>query len=138
MDRTTLGLASDDLRRKSLSTAPIDRVLNALDGFVGWHGAFGEMSFDHQSFYAGPFGRRAKALYYRHPLLGTAAVAPLVFCEAFAPAARRFFHRPLRFPIADAHYAMGYGFLYESTGNRADLTPAVHFLARANETYSRA
>src|SRR5256885_16726911 len=81
----SLGLASDDLRRKSLSAAPIARVLNALDGFVGWHGAFGETSFDQQSFYAGPFGRQAKALYYRNRLLGTAAVAPLVFCEAFAP-----------------------------------------------------
>jgi hypothetical protein len=137
MDRATLGLASDDLRRKGLSTAPIERVLNALDGFVGWHGAFGETSFDHQSFYAGPFGRRAKTLYYRHRLLGTAAVAPLVFCEAFAPAARRFFHRPLRFPIADAHYAMGYGFLYETTGNPEDLTRAIHFLTKLKDTRCR-
>jgi hypothetical protein len=58
----------------------------------------------------------------------------MVFCEAFAPAARRFFHRPLRFPIADAHYAMGFGFLYQTTGNPEDLSRAIHFLTQLKET----
>ena len=35
----------------------------------------------------------------------------MVFCEAFVPWARRFFWKPQRFPIADAHYAMGFALL---------------------------
>ena len=85
-------------------------------------------SRDHQSFFAGPIGRRAKALYYRHKLLGTAAVAPMIFFEAFLPGARRFFHHPERFPIADAHYAMGFAFLYELTADLRHLQRATHFL----------
>ena len=59
---------------------------------------------------------RAKALYYQNRYLGTLAVAPMIFCEAFLPSTRRLFHRPTRFPIADAHYAMGFAFLYETSG----------------------
>ena len=35
----------------------------------------------------------------------------MIFCEAFLPSARKFFWKPQRFPIADAHYAMGFAFL---------------------------
>src|SRR6516162_5622862 len=97
------------------------RVSPVLVDFTRWLEAFGETSWDHQSFFAGPVGRRAKTLYYRHKLLGTAAVAPMIFFEAFLPSARRLFHHPTRFPIADAHYAMGFAFLYEVTGDASHL-----------------
>jgi hypothetical protein len=42
------------------------------------------------------------------------AVAPMILSEAVAPSARRLFARPVRFPIADAHYAMGFAFLARS------------------------
>src|SRR5215471_9713058 len=93
------------------------RIEGVLRDFVGWLGSYGETSWDFQSFYAGRVGGGAKALYYRHKLIGIAAVAPMIFCEAFVPSARRLFHRPLRFPIADAHYAMGFAFLYEATSD---------------------
>src|SRR5207249_8131709 len=79
---------------------------------------------------AGPIGGRAKALYYRNKLIGTAAVAPMIFLEAFLPAGRRLFHRPLRFPIADAHYAMGFAFLYEATEDSSYRDRAIHFLRK--------
>jgi len=104
------------------------KVSVALTNFTGWLENYGEISWDHQSFFAGPVGSRAKALYYRHKLIGTAAVAPMVFCEAFFPAARRLFHHPIRLPIADAHYAMGFAFLHEATAEAAHLAKAVHFL----------
>src|SRR5205823_5765795 len=104
------------------------RVSDVLSGFTDWLHGYGEKSWDHQSFFAGPIGGRAKALYYRHRLIGTAAVAPMIFFEAFLPSARRLFHHRIRFPIADAHYAMGFGFLYEATENSADLEKATHFL----------
>jgi hypothetical protein len=104
------------------------RVSDVLTDFVEWLNRYGETSWDFQSFYAGPVGGRAKALYYSHKLIGTAAVAPMVFCEAFLPAARRLFHHPMRFPIADAHYAMGFAFLYQATGDSSQLENVVHFL----------
>ncbi len=105
-----------------------DEVSRALTNFTGWLTRYGETSRDHQTFFAGATGRAAKALYYRHKLLGTAAVAPMIFCEAFVPSARRFFHRPTRFPIADAHYAMGFAFLFQVTNDHAYLRRAIHFL----------
>jgi hypothetical protein len=104
------------------------RVSDVLANFIEWLDSYGETSWDYQSFFAGPVGGRAKALYYRHKVIGTAAVAPMVFCEAFLPSARRLFHHRMRFPIADAHYAMGFAFLYQATGDSSQLQNAVHFL----------
>ena len=136
MDRTTLGLAQNDLRREVVTSALPDRVLFALNRFVSWLDTFGETSLDQQNFYAGPVGGRAKSLYYRRRVVGTAAVAPMVFCEAFAPATRQLYHRTLRFPIADAHYAMGFGLMYEIGGNPAHFTRACHFLEALETTRS--
>lgn len=99
----------------------------AVTGFVTWLRAYGPVSRDHQSFFAGPIGGAAKALYYRNGLLGTAAVAPMIFCEAFVPSARHLFGTPLRFPIADAHYAMGFAFRSGGAGD-ADHRRALEFL----------
>jgi hypothetical protein len=111
-----------------------DRITKVLTDFTEWLSTHGETSWDYQSFFAGPVGGRAKALYYRHRLIGTAAVAPMIFCEAFLPSARRLFHHPLRFPIADAHYAMGFAFLYEATGDSSQLENAVHFLTELEKS----
>ena len=105
-----------------------DQVSSALIGFTHWLSEYGETSWDYQSFFAGPIGGRAKSLYYRINSIGTAAVAPMIFCEAFLPSARRLFHHPIRFPIADAHYAMGFATLYEATGNPAHFQRVTHFL----------
>jgi hypothetical protein len=99
-----------------------------LARFVRWLDEFGETSFDHQTFFAGRWGGAAKRLYYQRPALGTLAVAPLIACEALFPSSRRFFHERTRFPIADAHYAMGFAFLYEATRRPEYLARAEHFL----------
>ena len=111
-----------------------DRIVKVLSNFTEWLEAYGETSWDFQSFFASPIGGRAKSLYYRNRLIGTAAVAPMVFCEALLPSARRLFHHRMRFPIADAHYAMGFAFLYQTTANPAYLQKAVHFLSVLKET----
>jgi hypothetical protein len=105
-----------------------NEIQKALENFVDWLEHFGELSWDHQSFYAGPIGRRAKSLYYRHKTLGTLAVAPMVFCEALFPTVRKRFHHPLRLPIADAHYAMGFAYLHQASGNPYYFDRAAHFL----------
>jgi hypothetical protein len=72
-----------------------------------WVAAYGSTSWDQYDFWANPLGRRAKAVYYRRPWMGLPLVAPFVLLDAIAPSSRcRFWHRQ-RFPIADAHYAMG-------------------------------
>ena len=114
-----------------------DEISRLLKGFIDWLDSYGETSWDYQSFFAGPVGGRAKALYYRHGLIGTAAVAPMIFCEAFLPTGRRLFHHRIRFPIADAHYAMGFAFLYEATGASSQLENAVHFLTELTTSRCR-
>lgn len=108
---------------------PVTEAIEAsLRGFVAWLGGFGEMSFDHQSFFAGPVGGRAKALYYQNPKVGILAVAPMIAFEAFLPSARRLAWKKQRFPIADAHYAMGFALLAELTGDEDHYRRAVQFL----------
>lgn len=105
-----------------------------LDRFIAWLDRFGETSYDHQSYFAGPIGGRAKALYYSHPKLGTLAVAPMIFSEAFLPAGRQLFWKKQRFPIADAHYAMGYAMLARASGRQDMLARATHFLEVLEQT----
>lgn len=106
-----------------------ERVEDVLTRFVGWLNSYGETSWDHQSYFAGPYGGWAKSLYYRWKLPGTIAVAPMILSEALLPAARRLFHRRIRFPIADAHYAMGFAFLSRAEASSTHLDRAVRFLA---------
>jgi hypothetical protein len=109
-------------------------VATVLTHFINWLDRYGEVSWDHQSFFAGTIGSEAKALYYRYGMLGVAAVAPIIFCEAFLPSARRLFHHPIRFPIADAHYSMGFAFLYEESGRSSYLERATSFLQELKRT----
>lgn len=111
-----------------------EAIRQALFQHIGWLDRYGETSYDHQSFFAGPIGGRAKALYYRKPLLGTLAVAPMILCEAFLPAARQLFWKKQRFPIADAHYAMGFALLAQRTGEDKYHDRAVHFLNVLEQT----
>jgi hypothetical protein len=112
------------------------RVASVLNDFTAWLSRYGELSRDHQTFFAGTAGRAAKKLYYDNKLLGTAAVAPMIFLEAFLPSTRRFFHHPMRFPIADAHYAMGFAFLFQVTNDDTHLRRAIHFLEELKKSRS--
>jgi hypothetical protein len=109
-------------------------VRTAVLRFVDWLDRYGELSHDHQSFFASDMGRAAKALYYKKPILGKLAVAPMIFSEAFLPSARRLFFTRQRFPIADAHYAMGFAFLAQALGSEKYYRRAVHFLEVLKET----
>ena len=138
------GAATEALRSTSSDTRMVpnqtnlldEKVANVLDDFTEWLARYGETSRDHQTFFAGATGQAAKALYYRHKFLGTAAVAPMIFFEAFLPSARRLFHHPTRFPIADAHYAMGFAFLFQVTNDDAYLQKAIHFLNELKKSRS--
>jgi hypothetical protein len=128
-EHPTLNEAGIQMRVAKTADPLAGRISDVLTDFTRWLDAYGEKSWDYQSFFASRVGGRAKALYYRSRLIGTAAVAPMIFCEAFVPSARRIFHHRLRFPIADAHYTMGFAFLYEVTADFRHLERAVHFLS---------
>lgn len=113
---------------------PAYRIQSALQKFEVWLDRFGELSQDHQDFYASRWGRNAKALYYRRPALGKFAVLPMVACEAFFPWTRPAFHPKMRLPIADAHFAMGFAYLYEQSRARRHLDRAIHFLEVLQQT----
>jgi len=68
------------MRVTTTSNSLTDEISRVLTAFARWLNGYGESSWDYQSFYAGPMGGRAKSLYYRSRLVGTAAVAPMVFC----------------------------------------------------------
>lgn len=115
-------------RGERVENTELTKIGESVDRFVTWLDDYGPVSRDHQSYFAGPYGRRAKALYYRNRPLGILAVAPMIFSEAFVPEARRLFGYRLRFPIADAHYAMGFARLADATGDDEHLGKAVEFL----------
>lgn len=117
-----------------MKSVSAERVAMQLHRFVDWLDRHGETSHDHQSFFAGRWGGKAKSLYYRHPLPGAVAVAPMIFSEAFVPSVRRFFARPLRFPIADAHYAMGFALLFRLLGEPRHRERALHFAGMLEAT----
>jgi hypothetical protein len=131
-DRAQADRAQAD--RAQIDRAQIDKTKAAVLRFVAWLDGYGEESYDHQSFYASDIGRKAKALYYRRPLLGKLAVAPMILAEAFVPRARQLFWKPQRLPIADAHYAMGFAFLSTLTHEGRYYRRAVHFLEVLEQT----
>jgi hypothetical protein len=130
------------VKTESQSSVPVlkepcfkeEKILNGVLRFIEWLSQYGETSHDFQSFYASDLGRAAKALYYRKPWLGILAVSPMVFSEAFVPSARSIFWKRQRFPIADAHYAMGFAFLSKLQNQERYHARAVHFLEVLKET----
>jgi hypothetical protein len=105
-----------------------EHLLKGTLRFTKWLDSYGEDSYDFQTFYASGLGQWAKGLYYRNRFWGTLAVSPIIFCEAFVPKARALFWHPQRFPIADAHYAMGFLFLAQALGEKQYYKRALHFL----------
>lgn len=124
---------------KSFPADPVGRTASAAVGgsverMARWLDEFGASSQDLYDFHATKYGQFGKGLYYRRPWLGTLAVSPFVFFEAFAPSARALFWPRTRFPLADAHYAMGFSYLYQATGNEQHLRRARRFLDSLEKT----
>ncbi|MGA1869155.1 MAG: hypothetical protein ACMUJM_11495 [bacterium] len=112
----------------------LNNIKFSIRNFINWLDGYGGTSYDHQSFFASAIGGKAKELYYKKPLLGRIAVAPIIFCEAFLPSARIFFYKRQRLPIADAHYAMGFAFLAQISNEKHFYEKAVHFLNILEQT----
>jgi len=119
---------------REICTLPLEKTQAAILKFIDWLEHYGETSYDFQTFYASSLGQRAKALYYKKRRLGLLAVAPMVFSEALFPSARRVFFMRQRFPIADAHYAMGFAILAKVDQKRRHYERAVRFLQILKKT----
>lgn len=113
---------------------PLEWVQASVTRYIEWLDGYGETSHDFQSYYMSSLGKWAKTLYYEHPLPGTMAVLPMVFSEALVPSARRLFARRHRFPIADAHFGMGFALLGRVRDDSSLYKRAEHFLAMLEET----
>ena len=100
---------------------PISR---ALDAFMGWLRETDYASYDQYDFWATAYGIWSKAVYYRFGALAAPLVAPLVLADWLLPSCRAWVASPRRFPIADAHYLMGFLALYRATGDAAHLDAA--------------
>lgn len=119
--------------RASVATALQADALGAAKCHATWLEANGPTSWDPYDFWASSLGQRLKASYYRHHRAGLALVAPLVLLDALAPRTRAAFGERRRFPIADAHYAMGFCSLAQREGG-GWLRRALPFLEALVET----
>jgi hypothetical protein len=109
----------------------------AVRSFVRWLDGFGEASQDPYDFWVSWAGARAKSLYYRRKMLGTAAAAPFVLLDVVAPRTRALARPRDRFPIADAHYAMGFFALARVEKEPRHVTRGRAFLAALERSRSR-
>jgi len=103
-------------------------VKDSISHFIYWLKNFNELSYDRMDYWSSRTGILAKKLFYKNKLVG----APLAFwgllLENFLPNIQKFYGKPHREVIGDAHFAMGYLNLYEYFNDSKYLAKAEHFL----------
>ena len=92
-----------------------DLIKTMIDKFLRWLRRNGYQSFDQYDFWSTTFGRFAKRMYYRNRPLASPFVTLIFATDLFVPTVRALFVRKKRFPIADAHFTMGFLNLYQVT-----------------------
>jgi len=123
-------------RRRFVPNITTDNIdtRGLVEAFVEWLDAFGDHSYDPYDFWASPLGRKAKRLYYRRRILGSLAALPFVVLDTFVPGLRRFVSLPQRYPIADAHYALGFFAWAEASGDSGFVSRGEHFLVELDRS----
>jgi hypothetical protein len=106
------------------------------EAFIAWFDRYGEQSHDPYDFWATSLGRRAKRLYYRRTILESPAALPFVLLDTFIPNSRLLVSLPQRYPIADAHYALGFFAWGEATGDSRAVSRGEHFLGELHRSRS--
>jgi len=101
-----------------------EKVRESIDHFLQWKDKNGYFSYDQYDFWNTKYGIWSKKLYYRNNKLGSLFVAPIFLTELILPSARKLFVTKKRFPIADAHFIMGYLNLYKFKKDIAHLNEA--------------
>ena len=54
----------------------LKKIELSIHKFTDWLDEYGETSYDFHTVYANPIGRKAKALYYKKPLIGINSARP--------------------------------------------------------------
>jgi len=101
-----------------------DRVGASVDKFLQWLKTNGYTSYDQYDFWSTNYGINAKRIYYKNRVVGGTLVAPVFVSEIFFPSFRKLFVSRKRFPIADAHFILGFLNLYELTSKQEYLAEA--------------
>lgn len=100
-------------------------IRNAIHSFEGWIKKNGYSSYDQYAFWGTTYGKLAKRIYYKKHVLGIPLVIPIFFIELAYPSLRTFVTKKKRFPIADAHLALGFANLFTITGDALYLDEAI-------------
>ena len=130
------GVSGQSTRPQAGRSSLARRAADAASLFSDWLAVFGEESYDPHDLWATALGRRAKRLYYRNRLLGTAAVAPFVALDTLVPNARGVVVSRIRVPIADAHYALGFFALADAVEDAGLVERGGEFLAALDASQS--
>ena len=99
-------------------------VYKSIEKFINWIKINGYYSYDQYDFWSTGYGIKAKEVYYKNKIAGIPLVAPVFLSEIFFPSIRKAFVSKKRFPIADAHFILGFLNLYELTSNELYLQEA--------------
>jgi hypothetical protein len=99
-------------------------VYQSIEKFVNWIKKNDYYSYDQYDFWSTGYGIKAKEVYYKNKIAGIPLVAPVFLSEIFFPSIRKTFVSKKRFPIADAHFILGFLNLYEITSDEKYLKEA--------------
>lgn len=83
-------------------------IWDMVDSFLIWLNKIGYYSYDQYDFWSTGYGRFSKDVYYKNQIFGIPLVIPIFLLELFIPHSRVIFTHKKRFPIADAHFILGY------------------------------
>ena len=106
-----------------------NKLMHRIEKFTKWLNSNGMKSQDQYDFWASRYGILSKRVFENHKVSGIILSSPLVLLDTFMPSVRYYFNSKSNFPIADAHYAMSFMHLYESTQNSNYLKMAKLFLS---------
>ncbi len=93
-----------------------DALWPILHAFLAWLEKTGYESYDPYDLWSTRFGVQARRLYYANTWLGLPFIAPVILLDTLIPSSRSLFVKKQRFAIADAHLALAFLNLYQTTG----------------------
>jgi hypothetical protein len=95
------------------------RIDGMITDLLSWLKGYGYDSYDPYDLWATNAGRAVRRFYYRHQGAGALPVLPFLVLDWAWPGSRRHLVRKKRYPIADAHWILGF---IERHGTEADPT----------------
>jgi hypothetical protein len=111
------------IKEKNKTKYP-EGAFEAVEKFINWLKSNGYYSYDQYDFWSTGYGIKSKAIYYKTKIAGIPFVAPIFLAEIFYPKIRKSLVERKRFPIADAHFILGFLNLFEVTSDAKYLDEA--------------